>query len=69
MEKLIKAYLLHIDHYLAGKEILQVSKGDYNDELQDVFTVEVKNVCQAQGYIVITITIEELLIFLFERNS
>ena len=68
MEELIKAYLQHTEHYLAGNDVLQISKGDYNDNLQDVFTVSIKNECLAQGFELITITIEELLTFLYERT-
>lgn len=68
MEKLIAAYLNHVDHYLEGNEILSVSKGDYNDDLQDVFTVAIRNVCVVQGFEMVTITIEELLTFLYERT-
>tara|TARA_R110000782_G_scaffold19035_3_gene51719 strand:- start:3011 stop:3220 length:210 start_codon:yes stop_codon:yes gene_type:complete len=68
MEKLIKAYLLHTEHYLAFNDLLSVCKGDYNDDLQDVFTVLVKNDNMAAGFEVVFITIEELLTFLYERT-
>ena len=67
MEKLIEAYLIHIDHYLKGEKVLhyrQVVKSDGDI----VFECRMSNDCLNAGGQWVDINISEMLVFLFERG-
>ena len=66
MEELIKAYLQHTGHYLAGNEILYIEA--HVEHGEQTYAVNIKNECLAQGFELTTVTIDKLLTFLYERT-
>ena len=67
MEKLIKAYLKHIKYYLADSEIFSIYSVFDGDEC--LYEIEVSNDCLASGRENITVSVSDLLVFLFERQA
>ena len=67
MEKLIKAYLKHIGHYLADADICNIHSAFDGDEC--IYEVEVRNDCSASGCDIAMIAVSDLLVFLFERQT
>ncbi|AHK11212.1 hypothetical protein S14_103 [Shewanella sp. phage 1/4] len=64
MNKLIQAYLIHTNHYLAGAEVQTYYAKVTDDNL--VYKVSIENECCFRGCEIIYIQNEELLTFLFE---
>lgn len=67
MEKLIKAYLKHIRYYLADGEILSIHS--VFDGHECLYEIEVRNELLALGSTSITVSVSDLLVFLFERQA
>lgn len=67
MEKLIKAYLKHIGHYLANSEVLTIQVVFDGDE--SLYDIELSNDWLASGCEKVTIPVSSILVFLFERQA
>lgn len=66
MEELIKAYLQHIGHYLAGNDVLSYSGVIGNSDIY--YEVTVVNPCLNRATDVVEVDNSELLTFLYERT-
>ena len=66
MEKLIKAYLAHTDHYLEGNEIRRIDPFIRHDEQH--YQIEIVDRGDYRGYENVEISNSDLLTFLFERT-
>lgn len=66
MKELIKAYLLHTEHYLAGNPILSYSGVIGKDDIHYEVVVENNLIACNKEYV--EIKNSELLTFLFERT-
>ena len=67
MEKLIKAYLKHINYYLADSEVLTIQVVFDGDE--SLYDIELSNDWLASGCEKVTIPVSSILLFLFERQA
>lgn len=67
MEKLLKAYLKHIGHYLAYNPIRQIDNAMKNGDL--VYVVECTGAGTWNGVDEVNVSVSDLLVFLFERQA
>ena len=67
MKELIKAYLIHSGHYLAGKDIQRVREAMLDGEF--AYIVNVLNPCLFNNVEEVYVTLSDLLVFLFERQA